>query len=168
MVNSQSLRSPMKSLETQVNIPLTPPKKSIQLGIQAFTKKRLLDHPEDPNPYIKKIKPTDTNEKSPISKESTTICHQCRQPVHKALCLQCTYDKQTHVSKRCPNSYCCHCLINRYGETINTIFENKGTRDGQGCDRGYSWTCPSCLKKCNCTACRKNNGPQPIIGYVIA
>jgi hypothetical protein len=170
-----SPRSPMKSIIPNQNIPQIPPQKSIQLGIESFTKKRERQNLEtNPNPRIKKIK-VDGETKFIINGESKErdsvdrqglICHQCRTLVHTNLSVQCTALKTTGGSKnlsvkRCTISYCQRCLLNRYEEKLADITAHWEMSEGHVDDAGYAWSCPTCRKECNCSVCRKKMGLEP-------
>lgn len=164
-----SPRSPMKQLNRQENLPTATQKKSIQLGIEAFTKKRELDLDGNPNPRIKKVKTNGVD--SPKSSESSSvpsiICHQCRQHVYKFLSIQCTKLKKAGpakapTSKRCVVTYCSRCLQNRYNEDMAEVLNHSEIREGHVHDVGHTWSCPSCRGICNCSVCRKKSGQAPL------
>jgi hypothetical protein len=80
--------------------------------------------------------------------------------------VQCTRLKTGgKVVKRCSIAYCQRCLANRYEERLADIkgFEEK--LEGHVCDVGYTWSCPSCRKECNCSICRKKMG-LTALGYI--
>jgi hypothetical protein len=160
----QSSRSPMKSLDTRENIPFPsqPSQKSIQLGIEAFTKKRDLENigSSDPNPSIKKLK-NEIGESIHVAlgpEKKSLICHQCRQHVYIPFSVQCTVlKKRTTIPEgtRCRTSYCYRCLSNRYNEKTKEILSHNELRAGHVNDAGYTWECPLCRGICNCSLCRK-------------
>ena len=168
-------RSPMKSLESRENIPLPPPApaappKQIQLGIEAFTKKR----PADSNgpSKVKKFR-TAAGEYLPVQSgpdRQCVICHQCRQYTHIPLSIQCTALKNTGKTvgeKRCTIAYCHRCAMNRYNENATTIKSRADVLVGHVSDAGYNWSCPACRGICNCSAHRKRMGLEPL-GYVFS
>lgn len=166
-----SPRSPMKQLTRQDNIPNASQKKSVQLGIEAFTKKRELDLDGNPNPRIKKVKTNgvDSPGSTNILSVPSTICHQCRQHVYRLRSVQCTRLKKagsakTPSTKRCVVAYCSRCLYNRYNEAMGDIFKEPQICEGHVHDVGYTWSCPSCRGICNCSVCRKKSGQAPL-GY---
>jgi hypothetical protein len=167
-------RSPMSSLHSQENIPLlqSPPKKSVQLGIEAFTTKRERENTE--HPRIKKVKPTNDPQDSSHEHDSTqgvsptVICHQCRQHVHPHLSVRCTRLKnaggmKNPGTKRCVSTYCQRCVANRYNERLVDIFEDQHPAEGDhDPEAGYVWSCPACRGICNCSVCRKRKGLAPL------
>jgi len=167
------VRSPMKSLDSHENIPLpttttAPPlPKQIQLGIEAFTKKRPAD--SDNPPKVKKFR-TASGELLPVLSgpdKQTVICHQCRKHTHIPLSIQCTRLKNVGKSsgeRRCMVSYCHRCLTNRYKENAGTIKSRNEDLLGHVADAGYAWTCPACRGVCNCSTHRKRLGLEPL-GY---
>jgi len=170
-----AIRSPMKSLESHENIPLptkapapTPPNKQIQLGIEAFTKKRPAD--SDTSPKVKKFK-TASGEFLPVQSgpdRQTVICHQCRQHTHIPLSIQCTQLKglgKVTGEKRCVTKYCHRCVRNRYSEDPTTIKSRGDVLAGHVKDAGYAWSCPACRGICNCSDHRKRMGLEPL-GYI--
>jgi hypothetical protein len=176
-IPAQSARSPMSPLHSQENIiPLhsntSPPKKSIQLGIEAFATKRARESLE--NPRIKKPKPNDPEaaDQSIQGNVPRVICHQCRQPVHPHLSVRCTVIKKAGGAKnpstrRCPTTYCQRCVANRYGEKLmDIVVQGKTKKEGHDPEAGYCWECPSCRGTCNCSVCRKRNGLAPL-GYFL-
>lgn len=156
-------RAPMKPLNPQDNIPFPPPRKSIQLGIEVFVKKREREICDaSPSPQIKKIK-TDIGDsvtvKSSPAKESV-ICHQCRRHVHPYLSIHCTCLKnsgsaQKPIQQRCTVAYCDRCLANRYNENVETVLAHSKMTGEHIHDAGYTWSCPVCRGICNCSPCRK-------------
>lgn len=168
---TQSPRCPMRSLNPHENVPFPFPKKSIQLGIEAFTKKRDhakldVDSSSNPNPPVKKIKATTGESVSSNGPEKEpVICHQCRQHVHPAMSIQCTALKNKGSGmKRCSIWYCHRCLSNRYSEKLNDILAKCDKEEGHISNQGYTWSCPSCRGDCNCSYCRKKKGLAPL-GY---
>jgi len=166
----QPTRSPMSSLHSQDNIPLlqSPPPKSIQLGIEAFTTKR--EHENPGHPRIKKVKTANDPHGSQNAIPSV-ICHQCRQYVHPHLSVRCTVLKTAGLknpsTKRCSLVYCQRCVLNRYNEQLMDIIEDvPSDREGHDPAAEYCWKCPSCRGACNCSHCRKKYGLAPL-GYVI-
>ena len=167
----QSSRSPMKSLDPRENIPFLPqtPQKSIQLGIEAFTKKRELENlnSSNPNPRIKKFK-METGELIPVVLDpdrKSLICHQCRQHVYVPLSIQCTIlKKRTTIPQgtRCRIAYCYRCLSSRYNETIKSILARHELQEGHVDNTGYTWACPTCRGTCSCSLCRKKKGLNPL------
>src|ERR1700738_2427273 len=174
----QSPRSPMKSLFPNENIPLSVPPKSIQLGIESFTKKRERSNLENPNPRLKKVKVNgetvfvnngEAIMEKDVAVDDRVICHQCRQHVFSHLAVRCTGlkkagSKNNPVTKRCPIAYCRRCLENRYDEKIVDITAKNDNAEGHVADAGYTWSCPSCRKECNCSVCRKKMG-LAAVGY---
>lgn len=168
----QLIRSPMTSLHSQENIPQlqSPPKKSIQLGIEAFATKRERENGE--HPRIKKLKSPNDAETSQSGQSAvpSVICHQCRQHVHPHLSVRCTKLKKTGGAKnpgtkRCTSIYCQRCVANRYNERLADIIEDVQSKsEGHDPEAGYCWSCPACRGVCNCSLCRKKNGLAPL-GY---
>jgi Zinc-finger domain of monoamine-oxidase A repressor R1 len=167
--NTQSPRSPMKSLNSQENIPIPSPKKSIQLGIEAFTKKRDIQNVDsNSNPQIKKLKSI-TGESITVTngpERETVVCHQCKQHIQVPMSIQCTFVKKRGGMKRCTIRYCHRCLSKRYGEKTKDIKEKREMEEGHVREEGYTWSCPSCRGICNCSYCRKRKGLLPL-GYGI-
>ena len=169
---SNSPRSPMKSLTAAENIPVlssSPPKKSKQLGIEMFTKKRSLDIEEIPNP---KKRPKVTENDSIVNKEVKAKCHQCHQYVHLIRAFRCTELKRTkgrYDFYCCGAVYCMRCIDNRYDISKYLAYKDlarvqlpPGIPLPPGAE--YPWTCPACAKECDCSSCRKKEGLEPL-GY---
>jgi Zinc-finger domain of monoamine-oxidase A repressor R1 len=169
------LRSPMASLRSEENIPLKP--KDAKPEPQQDSKKREWQEIDADNasPRIKKVKQPVDELTGSVAAESglktdtpkAVICHQCRQPVKKALTVQCTRMKRSQLNGlmgRCAIRYCNRCLLNRYGERITKIMESAPEEEDLSrhfLEMGYCWACPACRGICNCSVHRKRAGLEP-------
>jgi Zinc-finger domain of monoamine-oxidase A repressor R1 len=137
-MSSCSSRLPMEALMSQGNIPvqrLSPQtlptkmfvKKSVQLGIEQFTKKRVLETDEKSASQAKK------------RKSSADLvfgnCHQCHRDTQVR---QCGSEKQYRKGDMCGYAFCLNCLNDRYHD------------DGVS---GENWHCPCCRKICQAELC---------------
>ena len=79
-------------------------------------------------------------------KAAGLTCHQCRQK---------TLGKRTACSK-CESLhgvFCGDCLWMRYGENVDEVMAEDGSR--------AAWVCPPCRDLCNCSFCRSRKGWCP-------
>jgi hypothetical protein len=173
----ETLRSPMASLLSEENIPLKGKDAKTDPQQDTLSKKREWQQIDDdnPSPRIKKVKQPVDDLMGPVPAESghktetpkAVICHQCRQPVKRALTVQCTRMKRSQLNglmAPCPIRYCNRCLLNRYGERITKIMKSCPEEEDltrHFLEAGYCWACPPCRGICNCSVHRKRAGLEP-------
>ena len=162
-------RSPMKSLNAHENIPLSQPRKFVQLGMELFAKKRERENLEIiPNPPPKKAKLNDAVsdlDKFELSRCTTrefteqefARCHHCRKYIHQGHGARCTLLRKTksQAVERCPFWYCEQCYKSHYNEPLLFALSKMTWIEGHDKDEEYTWICPHCRGSCICKAGQK-------------
>eukprot|EP00727_Mastigamoeba_balamuthi_P004715 m51a1_g14241 hypothetical protein (1073) ;mRNA; f:235236-239780 len=86
------------------------------------------------------------------TEDQRATCHQCKLAKPRHRMVFCTNPAaETHKKKMrpCCKKFCMSCLWNRY---MIKHWE---------CLKRKNWSCPYCLKTCNCSACLRKRGVDP-------